>query len=70
MSNKNTIENNLKVVIPKFLQNVNLRLALVSVTKYQTNMVKKSFVIIAGIISGLKNPMNALITNDHKINGL
>ena len=69
-SNIYTIENNLKVDIPRFLQNVSFCFALVSVTKYHTKTVKKSFVTIAGMISGLKKPIRALITNDHNTNGL
>ena len=70
MSTIYTMENNLKVDIPKFLQKVNFCLALVSVTKYQTKMVKNSLVIMAGIISGLKNPISALMTKDQITNGL
>ena len=64
------MENNFIVEIPKFLQKVSLRLALVSVTKYHTKIVKNNFVTIAGMISGLKNPIKALITKDQRMNGL
>ncbi len=70
MSTINKIDNSFNVDIPRFLQNASFRLALVSVTKYHTKIVRNSFVIIAGIISGLKNPIKALITNDHITKGL
>ncbi len=64
------IVNNLKVDIPKFLQNISLLPAFVSLTKYQTKTARKSLVTIAGINSGLKNPIIALITKDQITKGL
>lgn len=56
--------------MPKLLKNTNRRFALVSLTKYQTKIVRSNLVTIAGIINGFTMVIMIFIINDHNTNGL
>ncbi len=70
MSIKNMVENSLKVDTPIFFKAISFCRVLVSLTKYQAKNVKKSLVMIAEKIRGLKIVMTRVTAKDHTNIGL